>query len=253
MRIYSKKQNLQAFTLIELLVVIAIIAILASLLLPSLGRNRDFAKNISCINNLRQLNTMANCYMDSYNGYVILSQMNGNIETFTGTWIYIFLQNFMNKNGSPIQLSDLSPYRGTALHCPADTSTDTPYTGGFASYAVNGFIHLINPATATFSGANIEQRKMSFFRSPSATLFITDTGKNAGRSANAYRGQMGSLLNQSQRLLAKVNSSYAETDLQMRHSNGQNINILYLDGHAKGISAPELQLPDYTGTFWTGR
>ena len=52
------------FTLIELLVVIAVIALLLSILVPSLSRARSTAARLRCASNLRQIDVAVRLYLE---------------------------------------------------------------------------------------------------------------------------------------------------------------------------------------------
>ena len=58
----------KGFTLVELLVVIAIIALLLSILMPSLGRAKKQAKDIVCRSNIKQWGIYFSLYTNEHNG-----------------------------------------------------------------------------------------------------------------------------------------------------------------------------------------
>jgi len=65
-----KKQSSSrlAFTLIEMLVVVVIIALLASLIIPTVGKSLSRARSISCLSNLRQMGLAFTMYLADNKG-----------------------------------------------------------------------------------------------------------------------------------------------------------------------------------------
>ena len=74
----------KGFTLVELLVVIAIIAVLIAILLPVLGRAKESANRVLCMNNHRQLIMACRMYSDEWKG--VIPYCNSNSHETNGDW-----------------------------------------------------------------------------------------------------------------------------------------------------------------------
>ena len=66
----AKVPHRRAFTLIELLVVIAILALLLSVLMPSIAEAKRLAVGVKCLSNLRQIGLMTHNYFAENNDWI---------------------------------------------------------------------------------------------------------------------------------------------------------------------------------------
>lgn len=199
------------FTIIELLVVIAIIAILASLLLPTLTKARDAVKSVSCASNLKQLTSAVFLYAGENNDYLVTGMIYKkvgqpgliNTDPTENNWMALIAPQITGKK--------LNAKLEGVYRCP-QVFPEKHKTPGFPiSYLFNESLHQsVNLIPQTWS-------KIGFFRKPSITVMLVENNYTA-YSGTSFDGST----------LAAVAGRYGNG----QHGLYKN-NLTLLDGHVE--------------------
>jgi len=260
------KSNRNGFTLIELMVSISILALLISLLLPSLSRAREMGRGLVCLTNLRQLSNGWHLYGDAFrdisvpmvypripggitnpaNWYEI-----GNGKKYRPRWIatlgrYVGLFAYQQPSTS----DERQDYDGQVFRCPtaAEWMDERNHAWGYNyqflgnSRKTNDRYHhfpvnrtrLTNFAS-TVLGADSMGTAAAFARTDRKDYVNNGTGlKELGN--HSYSLDPPRLTSASDRGTGDVTGP--RTAVDPRHSGRSN--VLFCDGHGESLSPEKL-------------
>ena len=241
-------RNASKFTLIELLVVIAIIAILASLLLPSLQTARAIAKSSVCKSGMKQLAMCCMSYLGDYNDYI--PPAGGGIAGF-GCYRdpkYGWLSLYMPGTLGEISSDDTSNHiayvwtpKVTAVTCPAfprPWNTQAPYKCAWqnGNFSFNCRIAYVYCSGGCWTGgigglAKIGVLRGSLSKKAFASEFYDDGNYNGGN-----QWSMGWMFNP----ISDIPS------VDKKHNGAAN--FMFVDGHVEGLAAFPASSSD---EFWS--
>lgn len=169
----------RGFTLIELLVVIAIIAILASLLLPSLRSAKEAARRTVCAGHLSQLGRAFAMYLQEYGGFV--PPYGGVIQFGWGqgaSWmdkLYPFVSQTASGRG-PSYPESAESENTAVFRCPSTKTYALDGRKYLTSYILNSRLYL-DTASGTVDIGRLKH--------PSAVVVLYDRNRWTGEPTDA--------------------------------------------------------------------
>lgn len=129
------------FTLIELLVVVGIIGILASMLLPALGRSKKQAQQALCLNNLKQLHLWSQLYTSDNDDLMPVGLGDNTGVSWDDMYSLVDGRNLAAtvRSKTSVTISDLPANAvNNSYRCPLDRrAVDTTKSPWHRDYSVN--------------------------------------------------------------------------------------------------------------------